>query len=267
MNVNPLRIYSIFLKNLYLLRRSFPRIMSLFYWVTVEILFWGFISLWLRDLVDDPNLDIAFMLLTALIFWDLFIRAQQSLSVLFLEDIWVRNVINVFASPIRPGEFVSGLVLVSVFQGLIAFVYVAILAALLYALNVWTLGFYIAPFFVNVLVFGWAIGLFVIGLLIRFGPSVEVLAWSVPFLFLPFSAVYYPVDVLPEAVQQVAFFSPPMHFFEGMRRIVGEGIFPLAHLAWGTGLNVVFFGLGLLFFYWMVRVARRRGLIARLITE
>lgn len=266
--MNTLRVSSIFLKNLYLLKRSFPRIMSLFYWVTVELLFWGFITVWLRDLVGpDPKVDIALMLLTALIFWDLFIRAQQSLSVLFLEDIWARNVINIFASPIRPGEFVLGLVVVSIFKGLIAFIYVSILAGILYALNLWTLGFYIMPFFVNILVFGWAIGLLVIGLLIRFGPSVEVFAWSIPFLFLPFSAVYYPVDVLPPAIQKIAFFSPPSHFFEGMRTIIGQGAFPVSEVLWGTGLNLVFFSLGLLFFYWMVRVARRRGLIARLITE
>lgn len=265
--MNRLRIYSVFLKNLYLTRRSFPRIMGLFYWVTVELLFWGFITLWLRGLVDDPTVDIAFMLLTALIFWDLFTRAQQSFSVLFLEDIWARNVLNVFAAPIRPGEFVAGLALVSVAQGLIAFVYVAILATLLYALQVWTLGVYVIPFFVNVMAFGWAIGLVVVGLLIRFGPSVEVLAWSVPFLFLPFSAVYYPVKVLPPVVQQIAFFSPPMHFFEGMRAIVQTGTLPWDHLLWGTALNAVAFGLGLAFFYGMLRVARRRGLIARLITE
>lgn len=98
-------------------------------------------------------------------------------------------------------------------------------------------------------------------------PSMEIFAFFVPFVLLPFSAVYYPVSVLPDFIQQIAFFLPTMHLFEGMRAIFAQEAFPLAHALWATGLNVVYFILGLAFFAWMIRVARKKGLIARLLQD
>lgn len=241
---------------------------GLFFFSTFELFLWGFMTFWLRDLVGhDTRLNFVFLLLTGLIFWHLFIRAQQSFSISFLEDVWSRNIMNFFATPVTRKEFIAGLALISIAQGFLSFVYIATLATLFYALNIWTLGFYMIPFFVNIFVFGWALGLIAIGLLLRFGPSVEILAFFIPMVFLPFSAVYYPVSVLPDVVQHLAFFLPTMHLFEGMRAILTQEMFPLSHALWATGLNIVYFVLGLAFFAWMIRVAREKGLIARLLQD
>ena len=241
---------------------------GLFFFSTFELFLWGFMTFWLRDLAGaDARVNFAFSLLTGLIFWHLFIRAQQSFSISFLEDVWTRNVMNFFATPVKRKEFIVGLAAISIAQGLLSFFYLSILAALLYALHIWTLGFYMIPFFVNIFVFGWALGLLAIGLLLRFGPAFEILAFFIPMMFLPFSAVYYPVSVFPEAIQQVAFFLPTLHLFEGMRQVLTEGTFPLSHALWATGLNIVYFALGLAFFAWIIRVAREKGLIARLLQD
>ncbi len=266
--MNYLHIFGIFLKNLYLLRRSFPRLISLFYWATVDLILWGFVTLWIQKLTNDQgSFDFILVILSGLIFWDLFLRAQQSFSIGLLEDIWARNIINIFASPTRPIEFVLALALYSLVQGLLAFLYVSILATLLYSLHIWELGFYVIPFFLNIFIFGWALGLFTIGLIIRLGPSFEILAWSIPFLFLPFSAVYYPISVFPAAIQSITTIIPTRHLFEGMRAIITQSNFPLESVLWATSLNVLYFALGLLFFYWMLHIARKRGLIARLVTD
>lgn len=238
----------------------------MFMWVTVELFFWGFLTFWLEDIAKESiGASIVLVLLSALIFWDLFVRVQQSFSIGFLEDIWARNVINVFTAPITKSELILGFVAVSVIQGLLSFVYVGILAFLLYALEIWQVGIYIIPFFVNIFVFGWALGLVATGLILRFGPSVEILAWFIPFVMLPFSAVYHPASAFPEFVYQIAQFFPTMHLFEGMRIILGGGLFPLEHLVWASVLNIVYFVLGLAFFAWMIHVARKKGLIARLL--
>lgn len=266
--MNYLHIYGIFLRNMMLLRRSFPRLFGLFYWVTVELFFWGFITVWVKDIAgDNTKVDFVLILLTALIFWDLFHRIQQSVSIGFLEDIWARNVMNIFASPIKPWEFVAGLISLSIVQGIIAFVYVTVLAFILYALQIWTLGFYIIPLFLNMFIFGWALGLIAVALILRFGPSVEILVWSIPFLFLPFSAVYYSVDVFPQYLQTIAFFIPTSHLFEGMRSVFNQETFQIQSIIWATILNIFYFAAALGFFYWMLRVARKRGLIARLLTD
>ena len=256
------------LKNLFLLKRSFPRLFNLFYWVTIELLFWGFITLWFRSFLSgNQGVDLVIALLTGLIFWDMFLRSQHSLTISFLEDVWSRNLINIFASPLGLSELVISLVLLSIIQVLIAFFYVSLLAFLLYSLKIWAVGFYIIPFFLNIFLFGWALGLFTVGIIIRFGPSAEILAWSIPFLLLPFSAVYYPLSILPAVVQKIAFFLPTMHLFEGMRAVLINNNFPVNDLFWATILNIVYFSLGVLFLYLMLRTAKKKGLIARLLTD
>lgn len=266
--MNLLHIYGIFLRNIILVRRSIGRMFGLFFFSTFELFLWGFVTFWLRDLArEDAAVNFVFLLLTGLLFWHLFIRAQQSFSISFLEDVWSRNIMNFFATPVKRKEFVAGLAAISIAQGFLSFVYIAALAALLYALNIWTLGFYMVPFFVNIFVFGWVLGLLAIGLLLRFGPAFEILAFFIPMMFLPFSAVYYPVSVFPEVIQRLAFFLPTMHLFEGMRQVLTQETFPLAHALWATLLNVFYFALGLAFFAWMMRVAREKGLIARLLQD
>lgn len=265
--MNWLHISGILLRNIYLLRRSRYRAFSLFYWATVELFLWGFITIWVQS-ISSPGLKLNLVanLIGALIFWDLFFRVQQTLTVAFLEDVWSRNILNLFASPLRMRELIVGLILLSLLFGLMAFLFVSLVALVLYALKIWALGFYMVPFVINLFIFGWALGFAILGFTIRFGPSFEILAWSVPVLFQPLSAVFYPVEILPLPLQKVAFFVPAMHLFEGMRSALVESTFSLERLAWATILNLAYLACGISFFYWMVRAARKRGALSRLVT-
>ena len=266
--MNHRHIAAMLLRNLYLLRRSQYRAFSLFYWATVELFLWGFVTLWLKDIATpDARVNLVVTVIGALVFWDLFFRVQQSVTLAFLEDIWSRNMLNIFASPLKASELVLGYILLSLLFGFISFGFVAVLAALLYALKIWTLGFYILPFAVNLLFFGWALGFIILGITIRYGPSVEILAWSLPVLVQPMSAVFYPVSILPEPLQKVAQFIPTMHLFEGMRAVVLEGRFDVSHVVWASLLTAGYFALGIGFFYWMLSLARQRGLLSRLVTD
>ena len=266
--MNYLKIYGIFLRNFYLLRKSTTRFFGAFMWITVELFFWGFITVWLGDIaVEEKGVSFVLMLLSALIFWDIFGRAQQSFSLSFLEDVWAANVLNMFVAPVSLKDRIAGYTLLSLVQVGIATVYVAALAFILYALNIWALGFYLIPFFIGILIFGWAVGLLTTGLIVRFGPSVQIIAFFIPFVLLPFSAVYYPVSVLPQFVQVVAQYIPTMHLFEGMRQVLVSQTFPIEHIIWALGLDVVYFALGVLFFAGMIAVARRKGYFARFTME
>jgi ABC-2 type transport system permease protein len=266
--MNYLQIYGIFLRNFYLMRKGMMRFLGAFMWVTVELFFWGFITIWLGDIVSESNeVNFVLVLLSALIFWHILVRAQHSFSVSFLEDVFARNVFNMFIAPVSIKNRIAGLVFLSLVQTVIATVYVATLAFILYALNIWTLGFYLIPFFIGILMFGWAVGLLTTGLIIRFGPSVEELAFFMTFALLPFSAVYHPASVFPPVVQNIAQFIPTMHLFEGMRQVITEQIFPVSHVLWAIGLSFVYFALGVLFFSAMISIARRKGYFARFTME
>lgn len=266
--MNHLHVLGILLRNFYLLRRSPYRAFSLFYWATVELFLWGFITIWLKSITSpDFKINLVVTLIGALVFWDLFFRVQQAVTVAFLEDVWSRNILNIFVAPVRLWELILGFALLSLLYGAISFSFVALVAFLLYTLEIWTVGWYFIPFVINLFVFGCALGFAILGLTIRFGPSFEILAWSIPVLVQPLSAVFYPVDILPSALERIAFFLPTMHLFEGMRAVLLEETFPSEHLLWATAMNVVYLAIGILFFYWMVRAARRRGSLGRLVTD
>lgn len=266
--MNYAHVWGIVLRNFYLFRRSWYRILGLFYWTIMELLLWGFVTLWLNSIQPQgAAVNFTVTLLGALIFWDLFIRAQQSISTSFLEDVWSRNLMNIFITPMKSSEFVLGFTLISLIQGIVSFIFVSILAFFLYSLKIWAFGFYIIPFFLNIFIFGWVLGFLTVGMILRFGPSFEVLVWSLPFLFEPFSAIFYPISILPMPLQQVAFFLPTSHLFEGMRMVILTGTFSWSYVFWATFFNLIYFALAVFFLYSMLKAARTKGLISRLLTD
>lgn len=256
------RIFAIFLRQFYLYRHSIHRWLALFYWATLEIFVWGFLTVYLNK-VGGAAFNFVPVLLGALIFWDLFNRSQQAVSVSFLEDVWSRNLGNVFASPIRPLELLAGLILVSIVQVGISVIAMAGLSFVLWKLNIFFLGWLLLPFFINLFILGWALGIVVASLVLRLGPSVDIFAWSLPVLIQPLSAVFYPVSVLPKVLQGIAFLLPTSHVFEGMRAVIFRQTFVWERLWWAFGLNVVYFAAAVLFFLFMFKSVRKKGLLQR----
>ena len=261
--MNPRRVAAVLLRQVYLYRRSFPRLLEVFYWPTVDILLWGFVSLYLQRSQQGLAEFVAFFL-GALILWDVLFRAQQGISVSFLEDLWARNLINIFASPLRAGEYMAGLLLISIVKVVIAFLVMSALAGLFYSYSIFSLGASLLPLVLNLVAMGWAIGVLTTALILRFGQEAEVLAWALAFLFMPFSAVFYPVETLPPALQAVARFIPSAHAFEGMRAVLATGAFPTERLLWASALNALYLGASLVLFARIFRYALKRGIIPKI---
>lgn len=256
------RISAIFLRQLYLYRHSLHRFFSLFYWPALELFLWGFLTVYLNRL-GGAGFNFASIFLGAVIFWNFFHRAEQSVSVSFLEDVWARNVGNIFASPIRPWEFLAALLALSVMQTLLSLGFLAVLAALLWRFDIFHFGFWLLPFFLNLYILAWSIGIVSTAVLLRLGPSFEIFAWSLPFLIQPLSAVFYPVSVLPPVLQKIAWLLPTTHVFEGMRAVIlGQG-FSNGRMFLAFFLNVLYFMAALLFFHLAFRSVRKKGLLQR----
>ena len=233
------RIAAVVLRQAYLYRRSFPRLMEIFYWPLVDLLLWGFVTVYLMKASSDLPRFVSFFI-GALILWDVLFRAQQGINVSFLEDMWARNLVNIFVSPLRMYEYLAGLLVISVLKVVVAFSVMSAMAGLIYSFNIFKLGLALLPLFLNLAAMGWAIGILTMALTLRFGQEAEVLAWAVAFLFMPFSAVFYPVDVLPPVLQGIAAFLPSAHAFEGMRAVINGGPMPVGHILKAAGLNIVF---------------------------
>ncbi len=257
------RVWGIILRQLYLYRRSLPRLLEVFYWPLVDLLLWGFVSLYLQRTSQDIPVFVVYFL-GALILWDILFRAQQGISVSFLEDMWARNLINIFASPIRIHEYVAGLIVISILKVVIAFLVMSTLAWLFYSFYIFKLGLSLIPLVLNLMAMGWAVGIFTIALILRFGQEAEVLAWAVAFVFMPFSAVFYPVDTLPPFLQGVAAFIPSAHVFEGMRLLIDSGRFPAGHILRAALLNIVFLALSVMVFPRVYAISLRRGILPKI---
>ncbi len=256
------RILAYTVRHLYLYKRSMPRLMEVFYWPVLDLLVWGFVTVYLSRQSGAVPQFVTFFL-GALILWDILFRSQQGISVSFLEDVWSRNLLNIFVSPMSATEYVLSLLFLSVIKLLLTSTVMVTLAMLLYQFNIFEIGLALVPLVVNLVVMGWAVGIVTTALILRFGQEAEVLAWGVALLFQPVSAVFYPVAVLPWFLRAVANYVPAAHVFEGMRKVIEGGPFPARELAWAAGLNVLYIVFSVLFFYWNFKVVKEKGLLAK----
>ena len=256
------RVGAIILRHLYVLRRSWPRILELAYWPTVQMILWGFVTLFfLRH--SSWVAQAAGVLISAVLLWDVLFRSNLGVSLSFMEEMWARNLGQLFVSPLRPVELVVALTIMSLIRTVISVTPAALLALPFYDVWVFALGPPLIAFFVNLLVMGWSIGLIVSALVLRLGLGAESLAWVAVFAVAPLSGVYYPIETLPGWLQPVAWSLPSAYVFEGMRSVLFDDTFRLDLLAGAVGLNALYLSAATAFFIYMVRVARQRGLLMR----
>ena len=252
------RVGALVLRHVYILRSSLPRLLDLAYWPTVQMVMWGFMTQFLAG--QTSYVAQAFgVLLSAVLLWDVLFRGQLGLSISFLEEIWSRNLGHLFVSPLRPAEMATALMTMSLIRTLIGIVPASLLALYFFGFSVYSLGLYLVGFFFGLIAFGWAIGLAVSGLVMRYGMAMESLAWGVIFALMPISAVYYPVSVLPAWLQYIAWALPPAHVFEGMRAILVHGEARPDLLLSTLALDALYLGLGFLAWLGLFRGARQRG--------
>jgi ABC-2 type transport system permease protein len=252
------RTAAMVLRYWYLLRSSFPRLIELIYWPAVQMLMWGFLQSYIAE---QANMfaKAGGLLVGAVLLWDILFRGQLGFSVSFLEEMYARNLGNLLISPLRATEFVAALMILSIIRLAIGMVPVTLLAIWFFGFNLWALGFALAAFFANLMLTSWAVGIFVSGLVLRNGLGAETFAWSIMFLFLPLTCVYYPVATLPSWLQTVAWMLPPTYVFEGMRALVLDQTFRADLMIQALALNLVLFSAATCAFLALLASARRNG--------
>ncbi len=252
------RIAALALRNLYLLRRSWPRVLELMYWPTVQMILWGFITLFLAT-NSSWVAQASGVLISAVLLWDVLFRGQLGISLIFMEEMWSRNLGQLFVSPLRPIELIAALFVMSTIRTVIGVGGAALIAIALFRYSVFDLGLPLIAFFVNLIVMGWAIGLLVSGIVLRYGLGAESLAWIAVFALQPLSGVYYPIEILPSWLQYVAWLLPSSYVFEGMRAVLIDHTFRADLLLAALALNVIYLTGGILAFLRFFRAARIGG--------
>jgi ABC-2 type transport system permease protein len=264
--MKPRPIAGIVLRQIYLMRGSPVRLFPMVTWVAIDIVLWGFITRYLNT-VSGAGVDFVPTLLGGVLLWDFCTRIMQGVTTAFLEDVWSRNFLNLFSSPLSISEYISGLVITSVATSSIGVVVMLLLATGIFHLQFFSMGLPLIGFLTVLFVFGISLGIFGSAVVLRFGPASEWLLWPLPALLSPFAAVFYPLAVLPQWMQGVAHALPPAYVFEGMRTLLAGHPFPGVLLLQGSLVAALELLLAAYFYGRVYGQAVRTGLLARYSAE
>jgi len=255
-------VKGIIIRHLFAWRRDLDRVVDAFWWATVDLVFWGLTSRY----VEQYNLgfDIVAVFIGGIIFWSVIIGSQRDINMPLLDEAWNRNLINLFTTPISLVEMVIATVLLGLLKLTMTMTFLSLLAFLLYKYNILSNGFYILPFFANLILMGWTVGFIIDGLILRYGYKIQAFAWALIFVIYPFAAVIYPVGVLPKWAQVISRLVPASYVFENMRRIISHETVNFNELVISFLLNVLYLTLAIIFLKRMFRQALKLGKLIKL---
>lgn len=254
------RIYAIFLRHLYFLRRSYDRISDTFYWITLDLIIWGITGLYFQRFAPDVQ-NVVFMIISGVLLWNITWRAQIEVSLGTIEEIWNKNLVNLFVSPLKFSEWITGLVLMGICKAVIAFLFGSLVAFLLYKVGIFHYSYYLLLFFVLLIMSGWSIGFLIASIIMRFGTRIQTLAWTFTWLLSPFSAIYYPLDTLPQWTQTISYFIPMSYVFEQARNLLNNGVIDYSKLLICFGLNCFYLVLTMWIFRRSFNSVLNKGLV------
>lgn len=255
------RIWGIFLRYYFNLIRTYDRLTDMFFWPFLDLLLWGLTS---RYLVSSGVIDnkIILALLGGIILWIFPWRGQYEITINLLEELWNKNLVNLFATPILFSEWVLTLMLIGIFKSTLSFTFASLVAIAFYATNIYTLGLSLLPWAGLLIMFGWVFGLFISAIVLRYGTKIQTLAWVSISIISPFVGVYYPVSTLPSWAQTVAHYIPASYVFESMRNLIMGHPVPLTNLFWPLILCIFYLVIAMYLLHSSYHQTLKRGLIS-----
>ena len=263
-----LRIISaLVMRYLFLYSRTPMRLVELIFWPLVDLVVWGNVTVFIQKNSDAKFGEFILFFLGAMILWDVLFRAQQGVAISFLEDVWTRNLLNVFVAPVRTAEYLGATFVVGFLRILVTCCVMSLVSWIGYSFNIFQLQWWLVPFFLNLMVFGWALGMISTALILRWGQAAESLAWAVPFFIQPAVCVFYPVKDMPAWAQPISWCFPATPIFEGMREVMKTGVLNWNHLWLAAGLNLIYLVLAGWLFVWVLNLTRKRGLLTKFATQ
>ncbi|MFN2588476.1 MAG: ABC transporter permease [Actinomycetota bacterium] len=257
-----LRVLSIAKRHAYVLRRSPHRLYDVTIWPVVDVLLFGSLGVFLSETEGGERAAFGY-LLAGIVLWHVVYQSQIAMSTGFLEETWSRNLLNLLVTPLKEIEYAAGVALFGLVKLVLGVGLVALGALGFYAFDISDVGVGLIPIAAVLLVVGWAMALFVIALVLRFGSGAEALAWGILFLVMPLSGVFYPVPALPGLVQPVARLLPTTHAFAALRGLLdGRGMLwgDLGVAAAGAAVLTI---AAMLFLAKMLALFRTRGYVTR----
>lgn len=254
------RIQTILLHSYYHFFRSKETLVDLIWFTFIQFIIFGFLS----KILVGSNAAIGASLMLGLLFWETVRIGQYCLSVSILWEIWSKSLNSMFITPLTLQELITGEAIAGVIKTIGVIGSLMILCQLLFHFSVFQLGPILAVYFLLLLLFSYAAGLFVNGIIFRYGTDVQSMAWGMIFIFQPISAIYYPVSVLPVQVRWLAYISPITYVMESARGQLAGGNTNWSYLGISFLLDIVYLCLTAFFIKKMFSWSKKTGAFARL---
>jgi len=252
------RLYAFSLRHLYPLKRDFDLLSDMIYWPIIDVLLWGITSRWLGE--ASGLTAIIATILTGLILWNVIWRSQSEISRNLIDEIWNNNLVNLFSTPLTLAEWITGVLVLSVGKTIFTISLLTPIVLLLYSVNIFMIGWWLIPFFVGAVMTGWWVGFISAGIVIRYGPKVQTVVWTLPGILLPFSVVYFPLAMLPTFLHPISYLIPTTYIFESMRQLLLNGFVDPPLIVLSFALNIIYLILALAWFRASFRASLSLGL-------
>ncbi len=253
------RIFGMVLRHFFNLRRSFDRLSDVFYWPVLDIVIWGLTGYYIVSLAPNSSVQIN-AIICGVLLWIIPWRAQNEVAINVLAELWDRNLPNIFVTPLKFSEWISALFIMGVIKGAISLAFASLVAFVMYGVNIFIYGPYLLLFAIVLFGFGCTIGLLVSSVVLRFGSRIQTLAWTVPWAVAPFSAIYFPVSILPQWGQSIAHVLPSSYIYETGRQLIFEKTFNWGAYGMSLALCTIYFVISLIIFHWSYKKALEKGL-------
>lgn len=258
MNIAKHRLQALFTRHLYPLRRDFDLLSDMIYWPLVDTVLWGVTGTWLTETSGVPELVVA--LLMGLVIWNIIWRSQSEVGRNMMDEIWNSNLVNLFSTPVSVVEWLISVIGLSFIKTMVTLLVVVPVMFFLYSINVLSLGLWLPVFFFLASMTGWSVGLLASGIVLRWGPRVQTVIWTLPGILLPFSAIYFPAARLPGLLQTISWFVPTTYVMETLRAVVFGGTVDPWMLVKSLALNIVYLTLASWIFLRSFTFSKKMGL-------
>jgi ABC-2 type transport system permease protein len=255
-----LRVRTVIRRHWLVLWRSPHRWFEIAFWPVMDVVLWGSLGVFIGR--TGSQAATPFLLAGIVLFWTL-TQVQMTMSTSVMEETWTRNLLNVLATPVTPAEYLLGIAAFGMTKLVLSLGTLTATTIALYGFDLSALGWSVIPIAAVLIVNGWAIAFIVVGLILRFGQSAEILTWGLNYVVMAVSGVFFPIAALPAFLRPLAGLLPTTHAFAAARSVLAGAGAPWGSLAAASGGTVLLLAGSLLFCAWMLRVFRTRGFVTR----
>jgi ABC-2 type transport system permease protein len=257
-----LRIKTVVYRQFYALWRSPPKWFDVVVWPMVDVLVWGALGVYVAQQNPTSKASAPFLLAGIMLFHVLY-QSQIAVATGFMEETWSRNLLNMMTTPLRETEYALGLAIYGFIKLALGMCGVIVAALLFFQFHLSDVGWALVPITFILMLVGWGCSQFVIGLILRFGQSAEILAWGTLFVIMALSGVFNPPEALPPALRPISQVLPTTHAFTAMRTSLSGQPFAWSDIGIGIAGAFVVAALGYWFVVAMLNTFRRRGFVTR----